>query len=641
MKKYSLLLVLISIAVFFQAQEVATIITKLKNELKSNSEETKRASIYSDLTWYYSTVSTDSALNYGQMAIQASTKLGDSTLIAQVYSDIAAVYFRKGDFSNSRINYLKAYKIRKIRKDLKGLAKINNNLANIYEKNQQYKLAMASFLDALSFFESVNDEKTSHIIKGNIGLILLKIKNYQKAFTYIKDVVEYQEENNSTDELCVSCLNLGNVYLQMNDTANALKMYTKSIKACTSVGNKKGISSGYNNIASIKSEQKESKDAIVLFGKSKKIREELNSDLDKANFDLNLANEFMESNRYNQAKDLLLAVEKVFSKTKRNEKLQKNYKSLIETYAYLNKPDSVRYYTNKLLLLNGELLESLVLKQTAELETKYQSFKKEKQLFEKEIEVKQKNQMLIRISFLAFFIALIGFLIYRQQRFKRKQESHEFELKTAIAEIETQNKLQDQRLSISRDLHDNIGSQLTFIISSVENIKYAFKLKNSLLESKLENISSFAKSTIVELRDTIWAMNTNEISFEDLKLRILNFIDKAKDARSDIQFSFNVNDESKNMIFNSIKGMNIYRTIQEAINNSLKYSNAIQISIDVIQKNSSTQIIIKDNGIGFDESAIEKGNGLSNMKKRMSDSCCSFELNSLNSGTTIILTITD
>lgn len=48
------------------------------------------------------------------------------------------------------------------------------------------------------------------------------------------------------------------------------------------------------------------------------------------------------------------------------------------------------------------------------------------------------------------------------------------ELKDALLKIETQNRLQEQRLQISRDLHDNIGAQLTFIISSVDSLKYAF-----------------------------------------------------------------------------------------------------------------------------------------------------------------------
>jgi len=633
MKKKLLLLLLITTTAFSQnAQEI---IDGLKKDLKNSPDAKKTATIYSDLTWYYSTVSIDSALHYGNKAVIASTKLGDSTLIAQVFSDVGAVYFRKGDFQNSKENYLKAYRIRKARNDYRGLAKINNNLANIYEKNGQYKQAMTSFLDALQFFESIKDEKNSHITKGNIGLILLKLKNYPKAFTYINDVVEYQEENNATAELCVSCLNLGNVYLQMNDTLNALKQYNKSLKYCNNVGNKKGVSSAYNNIASIKTEQKKSKEALVLYAKSQQVRKQLNSDIDKANFDLNVAEEFMHHNKLNEAKQLLLNTKHVFEKEKLYDKLQINYKSLIRVYAKLNQLDSVSIYVDKLLVINNQLLENSVVKQTAELETKYQTEKKEKLLLEKEVEAKQKNTLILGISVLAFFIALIGFLIYRQQRQKNIQQKQEYKLKKAIIKIENQNKLQEQRLNISRDLHDNIGAQLTFIISSVDNIKYAFDITNEKLDNKLSNISSFAKETILELRDTIWAMNSNEITFEDLEIRINNYIEKAKEAKDQISFSFAIDPELKTQKLTSVQGMNIYRTIQEAVNNSIKYANASIIAINAKKIENRIKISVQDNGIGFDLATVEKGNGLQNMQKRIEEIGGEFGLDSSSEGTSI------
>ena len=635
MKKYFYLLILVIVSFYANAQNAQDIIDNLKKELETNPDAKKTATIYSDLTWYYSTVSIDSALHYGKKAVVESTKLGDSTLIAQVYSDVGAVYFRKGDFQNSKKNYLTAYKIRKARKDYKGLAKINNNLANIYEKNQQYELAMTSFLDALQYFESVNDQKNSHVTKGNIGLLLLKLKNYPKALNYISDVVQYQEKNNATVELCVSCLNLGNVYLQMNDTVNALRQYNKSLKYCTAVGDKKGVSSAYNNIASIKTEQKKSKEAIALYVKSQKVRKELNSDIDKANFDLNVAEQYMLASRYDEAKQLLLSSKNIFEKKKLYDKLQINYKSLINLYAKLKQLDSVSFYIDKLVIVNNQLLEDSVLKHTAELETKYQTAKKEKLLQQKEAETKQKNILLVGISLLAFFIALIGFLIYNQQKLKTSQQEKEFELKSAISKIETQNKLQEQRLNISRDLHDNIGSQLTFIISSVDNIKYAFEITNEKLDDKLSNISSFAKETIMELRDTIWAMNSNEISFEDLEIRINNYIEKAKEVKDQISFSFAIDPVLKTQKLTSVQGMNIYRTIQEAVNNAIKYANASVVSINAKKSDNQTKITIQDNGIGFDQATIERGNGLQNMQKRIEEIGGIFMIFSSTDGTRI------
>ena len=131
-------------------------------------------------------------------------------------------------------------------------------------------------------------------------------------------------------------------------------------------------------------------------------------------------------------------------------------------------------------------------------------------------------------STISALLLLIIYLVYKNQKLKNKQQKQEYELTTAISKIETQNKLQEQRLSISRDLHDNIGAQLTFIISSIETLKQAFNITDDKINHKLSSISNFTKETITELRDTIWAMNHAEIDFNEIRSRILSFVDKAQ-----------------------------------------------------------------------------------------------------------------
>lgn len=636
MKKYFYFFVLLTISLSAPAQNAQDIIDTLKKDLKTNPDAKKTATIYSDLTWYYSTVSIDSALHYGKKAVVESIKLGDSTLIAQVYSDVGAAYFRKGDYQNSKLNYLNAYKIRKAKNDFAGMAKVKANLANIYNKEGNKKLALKTYLESIDYFEKIGNFEAASYTKANVGYLFHETRNYPKAMRYLNEAIAYQEKNNLESGLCTSYLTLGNVYLREKDTVNALKFYNKCIQFSKKTGNKLSLSSALVNIGGIKSQQSKSKEANSLLSKSKQIRDSLNIQNHESALSLFVIKEKILDSRFNEAKEDLLKLKKLYENNP-NEKegLLETYYCLISTYGYLNEPDSVSFYTNKSSNLQVEILETKVIKQTAELETKYQTAKKEKLLQQKEAEAKQKNMMLVGISFLAFFIALIGFLIYRQQKLKTAQQEKEFELKSAISKIENQNKLQEQRLSISRDLHDNIGAQLTFIISSVDNIKYAFEITNEKLDNKLSNISSFARETIVELRDTIWAMNSNEISFEDLEIRINNYIEKAKEAKDQISFSFAIDPVLKNQKLSSVQGMNVYRTIQEAVNNAIKYANASIISINAKKSNDLTKITIQDNGLGFDQATIQKGNGLQNMQKRIEEIGGKFSIESSNEGTKI------
>lgn len=236
-------------------------------------------------------------------------------------------------------------------------------------------------------------------------------------------------------------------------------------------------------------------------------------------------------------------------------------------------------------------------------------------------------------------VPLIILAIYSFIVIKSSQQHKEAEFKYVLSQVESQNELLQQRLSISRDLHDNIGSQLTFILSSVDNIKYSLDIQDNHLDQKLSNISDFAKDTIVELRDTVWALNTTEMLFEDLEMRINNFIEKAKISRDLIQFSFKTDESLKTLQLSSIEGMNIYRTIQEGVHNAFKHAHATAISIEVIALDKQKKITITDNGKGFEPLAVVRGEGISNMKKRMAQIGGTFSIISDKQGTTIEILI--
>jgi len=188
-------------------------------------------------------------------------------------------------------------------------------------------------------------------------------------------------------------------------------------------------------------------------------------------------------------------------------------------------------------------------------------------------------------------------------------------------------------------LNDNIGAQLTFIIPSIDNLKYGFDIKDAKLTNKLETISEFTSSAIYELRDTIWAMNKTEVSIEDLQSRISNFIDKADVASDGVEFNFSSNtSEIGNLKFTSVEGMNIYRIIQESINNALKYSEAKHINVDFSAEEHTLVFKISDDGKGFDIQNIQMGNGINNMNKRAHDIAADIDVSSaINKGTQVVL----
>ncbi|MCL9808738.1 tetratricopeptide repeat-containing sensor histidine kinase [Flavobacterium luminosum] len=637
MKKFAFLLILISGVSF--AQDLQQHIAALKKELKSKPNVERTTQIYSDLTWDYMDVSLDSAIVYGEKALALAHKTKKHQLISQCYSNLGGVYLRKENFIKSEENYKKAIQIRTLNKDFEGVAKVKINIGNVLASKQDYVPATKYFIEAIQYFEGKNDTIVS-LTKGNLGLIFFEMKNFPKAIKYLEESTDFLKKNNMQQGLCHTYLSLGDVYLDKKDTLKALNSYQISLENCKSCKDNLGISTLNQRIGAVHSAKGKSENAKKYYQISEKLLKELNSEIEQTNVMLSKSEDFIQQKKYREAYEMLLKVKKIHKEYDSDRYLLETYKKLTLVCLYQEMKDSSAYYFNKYTNLKDEKLKASVLEQTAELETKYQTAEKEKQLLQKEAETKKKTTTIIILSLLIFFLAIVGFLIYRQQRLKNVQQKQEFELQSAIVQIENQNKLQEQRLAISRDLHDNIGAQLTFIISSVENLKFGFPAMETSVKNHLTKISDFTKTTIVELRDTIWAMNANEFTFDDLSSRIYNFIEKAQSAKENTTFKFTVDDRLKNYQFSSLEGVNLYRTIQEAVNNAIKYADATEISVQVEPSRNGISIIITDNGKGFEVHAIEVGNGIVNMQKRIEEIGGIFKIQSeLTKGTRVAITL--
>lgn len=505
-----------------------------------------------------------------------------------------------------------------------------NNLGMLNWNQGNYKNALHFFLEGLKLNENLppDQQVKRSTFYNNIGLIYQELDLNEKALGFHKKAYEERKKNNQLKEQATSLNNIGICYHAMNKNEEALHFYKMGLKIAQSSENKIDYYKITENIGNTLQSQKKFSASIPYYQKVLDIKDSV-----AINPKTFLGVYTGLSSAYNEIEN---PTKGLFYGKKGLEILTQNpdfkyyssslYQQLAKSYYMLGNAEKGEEYTNSFISLLKQKFSDDNAKSIADLEVKYQTANKEKllaehkaRLLKNEIETRKKNFTLMGLVLFIVFIILISVFIFRQQNLKTKQQKQEYQLKKAITKIETQNKLQRQRLIISRDLHDNIGAQLTFIISSIDNIKYAFPLVDLNLNNKLSTISEFTKATILELRDTIWAMNSQEITFEDLHSRILNFIQKAQQCQVNTSFQFIIDPALSDIKLTSVMGMNLYRTIQEAVNNAIKHAAAKNISIGINKTNTGIQILINDDGVGFDESQIKKGNGLLNMEKRIEE----------------------
>lgn len=630
------------------SQDALKIIDSLKQVISKNPSDSLKIKAYGDLCWYYRDVSVDSAFHYGNLALQHSVKTNNKQGEAQAYNDLGILYYDVSSFNKSISYYKKTMAYRESLLDSMGMASVYNKLGIAYQRIFKMDSAIFFATSALKIYEAKKHTKYAAIIKNNIANIYQDLKQYQKALDTHLEVAETYSKLEDFEGLTYSYTNIGNAYLYLGDTTQTLNYYNKGIEIAQAQNLNRELSTLYNNLGSVYKGQKKYIEAIENYNKSLLIRANLNDDYGVSSAAINIGSLHLESGELNLAEKHLRHGLKLAKKVQAKELEMNVYGSLLSYYAYRKNTDSIIKYQNLHNAIQDSIFNERVTKEVLEIREKYDAAEREKEiqaqradLAIKELNLNQKNTQIIGLVVLALVLSLLGYLLYKQQKLKNQQLQKESELKEALAKIETQNKLQEQRLSISRDLHDNIGAQLTFIISSIDNLQYGFKITNDKLNAKLAGISAFTKETIYELRDTIWAMNKSEISLEDLQARISNFIDKAVISSNTINFSFQSDKGlSENLKFSSVDGMNIYRVIQESVNNAIKYANAHKISVRIEKATGGIVFFIRDDGKGFNLKTVEKGNGINNMKKRADEIGADFSIESEpEKGTSVVLKV--
>ena len=198
--------------------------------------------------------------------------------------------------------------------------------------------------------------------------------------------------------------------------------------------------------------------------------------------------------------------------------------------------------------------------------------------------------------------------IKERERLKLENERKEFEKQVAILEAK-----QQERNRISADMHDELGSGVTAIRLMSEIVKTKMK-ENTLPE--IEKISHSANELINKMNTIIWTMVSSNDTLESLIAYIRAYAVEFFE-NTPIECHFNIPSTISSFDLSGEKRRNIFLSVKEALNNALKHSHAttVTISFAIDQK---LIIEISDNGVGIDLDKIRKfGNGLQNMRKRI------------------------
>ncbi|MCE3225652.1 MAG: domain S-box protein [Bacteroidetes bacterium] len=255
-----------------------------------------------------------------------------------------------------------------------------------------------------------------------------------------------------------------------------------------------------------------------------------------------------------------------------------------------------------------------------------------------------KTVMDMRSSFflnLLTFVALLVFLIISQIKASKElkkqllrsnqllvnaiDDRRKASIRSALSSQET------ERKRISREIHDGVGQLLTVIKIQMESVEIPDG-KNS---GKMKELAGLIANAIEELRNISYNLQPIDLASENICDLLFELCSQST-IPGKMQVSLNVDNSSNYKLLSPDRKLHIFRIAQEALNNSLKYSQASHITVRLQTDLRLVSLQIKDNGTGFNKEKINPGNGLKNINLRAELLQTHAIINStLNEGTSI------
>lgn len=198
-----------------------------------------------------------------------------------------------------------------------------------------------------------------------------------------------------------------------------------------------------------------------------------------------------------------------------------------------------------------------------------------------------------------------------------------------------QKEVETERLRIARDMHDDIGAELSRITAACARIQNADIGLPELIK-QLDYIQKTSFQVIENIGNVIWALNPVNNSMISLVGYVREFATEYVETHQ-LSLKFDATELSVDTSISNDKRIQLFRIVKESLHNIVKHAKATEVSISIQITDSLFSCTVSDNGRGISKDDIEiKGNGLRNMRARVETMAGNFEIRSeMNCGMTI------
>lgn len=573
---------------------------------------------------YYNLNLYNKAIKASRKMYKMSVKAKDTLGMAKGLHFLGVSYYGKSDLDSAYYFYGGAEKLYNKFKntDSRTLGEIVLYKAYIYYHVGEYVLCEDEAFRALKLLRIENNPSDLYNCYNLIASALDGANKNEAAIEYFEmafDILDedYKDEGYTDKDIIINkaiCYNnMGNAYSKMGKYKKAIEIYNKALEFPETKSWASLYSKLLNSLAAAKYKSGDESQIPELFYKSLKIRDSLGDEQGVIASNVALG----EYSLYK--KDTVKAINYLRTAYSKAETEKSNYDLLtsLRILLVIDKKDN-DFYIKRYMTVNDSLQQIAENTKNKFARIEYDT---ERIINEKEALAK-KNSFIIGVSVVVvLFIAAIFIIYYLNSRNKELlliQEQQKANEEIYELMFEQQNKIEsaktEEKSRIAMELHDGILNNiyalrlnLEFINKKTDEESIA-KRKEYIKE--LQGVESEIRGVSHDLSKN--ALFNKEQSFENM----LEFMITSQKNNFDTEFEAEIDPEINWENMSNIYKVNIYRIIQETLQNINKYSHATVAKVKIALSGNDISIIIADNGKGFDPEKAKGGIGLKNLKKR-------------------------
>lgn len=567
------------------------------------------------------------ALSIYAVSLPMHESINSAESVADVIGNMASMHSFLGEHHQALSLYDRALRMHTRLKDTMGMANDINAIGRVHMVRGDHARAIDHFTQSLRFQHAIQNDRAIATGLTNIGSVLILQGDYATALPRFAEALAIAERLHDKDQQADALAQIGTCHLELGDTTKAQDHFEQALRLSEEIGDQRSVVMVTNKIADLLLDRGERFQALELFHKAADIAAQNELPFGHATALIGVATTLLDLNR---AKDALSTARK--AETIANEaedlSLERDAAELLyRTHRALGHTGEALAYHERFLLLRDSVMREENQREALRNQFAYdqerealadslahQEEKHGLELAHAALIGRERARRTWSIAGLLIVAAVAAGIWMRMRTLKRANIAIQA-AQAKVVTIEKQREAEAVRTRIARDIHDDMGGDITKIVLLSHEARRSLEHDPEAVSSTLVRIVDLSRDVSHALHDVV---NTVDPRSDDMALVLAHARDMVSRLLEGtaLKAELDLRHDGTSRTLDPERKRSLLLLLKEAVNNVLKHARATHITVSFTTNNDRFDLLVKDDGQGFNTDAHVVGNGLHNMRAR-------------------------